>query len=54
VRPFPAPDVEAMFSWDGSAYHANWSTKGLGAGLYRIFVQLADGTTHTADVCLTR
>ena len=35
-------------------YHYNWSTKGLTAGLYRIFANLADGTAQSVDICLTK
>ena len=35
-------------------YHFNWSTKGLTAGEYRIFANLADGTARYVDICLTK
>ena len=41
------PGGDTAFSWDGSQYHLNWSTKGLTAGLYRVSARLADGTTRT-------
>jgi hypothetical protein len=47
-------DVVPQFKWDGSQYHYNWSTKGVSAGLYRIFANLEDGTTHSVDICLTK
>jgi hypothetical protein len=41
------PSTGTTFSWDGSKYQYNWSTKGLRAGyIYEIAVQLDDGTTH--------
>ena len=42
------------YGWDGSKYHYNWSTKGLTAGEYRIFANLADGTKRFVDICLTK
>jgi hypothetical protein len=47
-------DVVPEYKWDGSQYHYNWSTKGLAAGLYRIFARLGDGTTQSVDICLTK
>src|SRR3954447_2293947 len=52
--PLSTPGGDTAFAWDGSAYHLNWSTKGLSAGLYRVSAKLADGMTRSADVCLTR
>ncbi|AMY13017.1 Kelch motif [Luteitalea pratensis] len=46
--------VVPLYQWDGSQYHYNWSTKGLTAGLYRIFANLADGTAQSVDICLTK
>jgi hypothetical protein len=46
--------VVPQYIWDGVQYHYNWSTKGLPAGLYRIFANLADGTAHSVDICLTK
>src|SRR5262245_9552087 len=46
--------VIPQYTWDGAQYHYNWSTKGLSAGLYRIFAKLGDGTTQFVDICLTR
>ena len=43
-----------MYKWDGAQYHYNWSTKGLTAGEYRIFANLADGTKPYVDICLTK
>jgi YDG domain len=48
------PDAGASYSWDGSKYHYNWSTKGLAAGEYRIYANLADGTNPFVDICLTK
>ncbi len=48
------PNVIPQYSWDGSQYHYNWSTKGLVAGVYRIFANLADGTSPYVDICLTK
>jgi MBG domain (YGX type)/Galactose oxidase, central domain/Kelch motif len=47
-------DVVPQYKWDGAQYHYNWSTKGLSAGLYRIFANLGDGTAHSVDICLTK
>jgi hypothetical protein len=49
-----APDAGSTFTWDGSKYQYNWSTKGLTAGEYRIFANLADGTKPYVDICLTK
>jgi hypothetical protein len=46
--------VVPQYTWDGTQYHYNWSTKGLTAGLYRIFAKLADGTSQSVDICLTK
>jgi len=46
--------VVPQYIWDGAQYHYNWSTKGLNGGLYRIFAKLADGTTQSVDICLTK
>ena len=48
------PDGGTAFVWDGSQYHYNWSTKGLTAGEYRIYANLADGTKPYVDICLTK
>ena len=47
-------DVVPQYKWDGAQYHYNWSTKGLPAGLYRIFANLGDGTARSVDICLTK
>ena len=54
VAPAATPDAGTPFGWTGGLYHHNWSTKGLSAGAYRIFVNLADGSRQSVDVCLAR
>ena len=50
-----SPDNGATYSWDGTQYHYNWSTKGLTAGLYRVRAVLADGNTAAyVDICLSK
>jgi predicted secreted protein len=45
----------ATFSWTGSQYQYNWSTKGITkAGEYRIHANLADGTQRSVYICLTK
>ena len=48
------PDAGVVYSWDGSQYHYNWSTKGLTAGEYRVYANLGDGTKKYVDICLTK
>jgi hypothetical protein len=50
------PAADSFFKWDGTQYHYNWSTKTVGgaAGVYRVYVTLADRTQHWVDVCLTK
>jgi MBG domain (YGX type) len=48
------PDAGVSYTWDGSQYHYNWSTKNLTAGEYRIYANLADGTKPYVDICLTK
>ena len=52
----PPLDVEPTggsdYTWNGSHYQFNWSTKGLTAGEYRVYATLADGTRRSVDVCL--
>ena len=48
------PAAGGTYNWDGSKYHYNWSTKGLTAGEYRIYANLADGTKRYVDICLTK
>jgi hypothetical protein len=47
-----APDAGSVYTWDGSQYHFNWSTKGLKAGEYRIYAALADGSKPYVNICL--
>jgi hypothetical protein len=42
------------FSWDGSKYQFNWSTKGLTPGEYRVYAGLGDGTRQYVDICMTK
>ncbi len=50
-----ASDAGTQYVWAGSHYHYNWSTKGLTAGEYRIYANLADGGTgRYVDICLTK
>jgi trimeric autotransporter adhesin len=48
------PNDGVSYAWDGSQYHYNWSTKGLTAGEYRIYANLADETKRYVDICLTK
>jgi hypothetical protein len=48
------PDAAAEYKYTGGQYLYNWSTKGLTAGEYRIYANLADGTKPYVDICLTR
>jgi hypothetical protein len=48
------PDAGSTYTWDGSQYHYNWSTKNLTAGEYRIYANLADGTKQYVDICLSK
>ena len=50
----PASAHLDTYTWDGSQYHYNWSTKGLTAGEYRIYANLADGLKPYVDICLTK
>ena len=56
-RPDPERSLRtpaSTYAWDGSQYHYNWSTKGLTAGEYRIYANLADGTKQYVDICLAK
>ena len=53
TEPLPA-DVVPVYKLTGAEYHYNWSTKGLSSGVYRIYANLADGTTPWVDICLTK
>jgi hypothetical protein len=48
------PDSDPTYKWDGAQYHYNWSTKGLTAGVYRIYANLADGEMPFVDICLQK
>jgi large repetitive protein len=47
------PDPSTVYTWDGSQYHYNWSTKGLQGGEYRIYANLADGQKVAVNICLS-
>jgi hypothetical protein len=52
-----SPDNGTQYIFTGGQYHYNWSTKGLTAGEYRIYANLAnleDGTINYVDICLTK
>ncbi|MBA2303760.1 MAG: MBG-2 domain-containing protein [Acidobacteria bacterium] len=49
-----APDSDGLFKLTGSQYNYGWSTKGLVPGLYQIYANLADGTTRSVYICLTK
>ena len=49
------PMATGNYVWTGGHYQYNWSTKGITkAGEYRIFANLADGTSRYVDICLTK
>jgi hypothetical protein len=49
------PTSDLLYSWTGGQYQYNWSTKGLTAGEYRLWANLADGSTKSyVDICLTK
>ena len=53
--PTVAPEAGMQYSWTGAQYQYNWSTKGLTAGEYRLWANLADGSTASyVDICLTK
>ena len=52
--PVLTPDAASTYIYTGGQYHYNWSTKGLSAGEYRIYANLADGTKPYVDICLTK
>jgi hypothetical protein len=47
-------DATTQYAFNGGHYQLNWSTKGLTAGEYRIYANLADGTARYVDICLTK
>jgi len=50
-----SPDGAAVYSYSGGHYQYNWSTKSITtAGEYRIFANLADGTSQSVYICLTK
>jgi hypothetical protein len=54
TTPTISPDAGADYKLTGGQYLYGWSTKGLQAGEYRIFANLADGTHRYVDICLTK
>jgi hypothetical protein len=48
------PSTSPVFALTGGHYQYNWSTKGLTQGLYKVAAKLADSTTQTVDICLTK
>jgi hypothetical protein len=53
--PSVSPDGAAVYSLSGGHYQYNWSTKSVSkAGEYRIFANLADGTSQSVYICLTK
>jgi hypothetical protein len=50
---YPA-STSPVFVLTGGHYQYNWSTKGLTQGLYKVSAKLADNTTQTVDICLTK
>jgi len=47
-------DADGLYKLTGSQYNYGWSTKGMTNGLYQIYARLADGTSRSAVICLTR
>ncbi len=52
--PSVIPDGGTTYSSNGGHYQYNWSTKGLTSGEYRIFAHLADSTSQSVYICLTK
>jgi hypothetical protein len=50
---YPASTLP-IYTLNGGHYQYNWSTKNVASGLYRIFAKLADGTTQSVDICLSK
>ena len=46
--------TDPEYKLTGGQYLYGWSTKGLTAGEYTIFANLADGTARSVDICLTK
>jgi len=47
-------DGMPIYTLNGGHYQYGWSTKGLAAGLYRIYANLADGTSQSVLICLNK
>ena len=47
-------DSMPIYTLNGGHYQYGWSTKGLAAGLYRIYAGLADGTSRSVLICLNK
>jgi hypothetical protein len=55
TAPTVVPESGLQYSWTGTQYQYNWSTKGLTAGEYRVWANLSDGSTASyVDICLTK
>ncbi len=53
--PVVSPDGAPTYSLNGGHYQYNWSTKSITkAGEYRIFAHLADGSSQSVYICLTK
>ena len=48
------PSALPVFTLNGGHYQYNWSTKGGTAGLYTVYANLADGTSRSVNICLTK
>lgn len=49
------PESGQQYSWTGTHYQYNWSTKGLTGGTCRLWANLTDGSTGSwVDICLTK
>jgi hypothetical protein len=49
-----APDSDGLYKLTGTQYNYGWSTKGLSAGMYQIYAKLADNSTRSVYICLTK
>jgi uncharacterized delta-60 repeat protein len=56
VQSLTAPGTLSALRFDSTAnqFIANWNTKGLPAGTYTVMLALADGTTYTKSVTLSK
>jgi hypothetical protein len=53
--PTVSPDGATVYSYNGVHYQYNWSTKSITkSGEYRIYANLADGTSQSVYICLTK